>query len=214
MTTPDRRNTKVGNGTNNVSPYPLLPIDSNTSSHPVPQSNNISKAKKPPTFDGNTGWQDYLEQFEMIAAVNNWDDHTKEYEEPKRIDYCICFGVEYEPFALDQKRFNNPKQGLRKINETEESDDELVTRLSKISNQIGTLSFNTHNSDKAITCFCCGKTHVALCEAVEVNFDSAHTDINKLMNVTSFDESNEIPSHLTDLKERSSELLSEDQISQ
>ncbi|CAC5404756.1 unnamed protein product [Mytilus coruscus] len=42
----------------------------------------------------------------------------------------------------------------------------------------------------------------------------AHTDINKLMNVTSFDESKEIPSHLTDLKERSSELLSEDQISQ
>ncbi|CAC5383220.1 unnamed protein product [Mytilus coruscus] len=57
-------------------------------------------------------------------------------------------------------------------------------------------------------------THVAICEAVEVNFESAHADINKLMNVTSFDESKEIPSHLTDLRERSSELLSEDQISQ
>ncbi|CAC5383221.1 unnamed protein product [Mytilus coruscus] len=80
MTTPDRRNTIVGNGTNNVSSYPMLPINSNTSSHPVPQSNNISKAKKPPTFDGNTGWQNYLVQFEMVAAVNNWDDHTKAYE--------------------------------------------------------------------------------------------------------------------------------------
>ncbi|CAC5407458.1 unnamed protein product [Mytilus coruscus] len=419
MTTPDRRNTIVGNGTNNVSSYPMLPINSNTSSHPVPQSNNISKAKKPPTFDGNTGWQDYLVQFKMVAAVNNWDDHTKAYElatnlrgvaqgivteieplkrfdytylvsaltsrfepvnqenmykvqmnsyyrkpgqtlpemaqdirriprlayptapveeiswektvlEPKTIDDCIRFGVEYETFTLDQKRINNPKQGLRKIDETEESDDELVTRLSKISDQIGILSFNTQNSDEAIACFYCGKkghikrecrklewdkkhncvksgkiqqnhsfiksqiesvfkvsitekltfpsntevitscvikgdassitnamtqalpskhtdnlliakavvdpscgqipirmanitdfeqiiqpdTHVAICEAVEVNFDSAHTDINKLMNVTSFDETKEIPSHLTDLKERSSEHLSEDQRSQ
>ncbi|CAC5404176.1 unnamed protein product [Mytilus coruscus] len=254
MTTPDRRNTIVGNGTNNVSSYSMLPINSNTSSHPVPQSNNISKAKKPPIFDGNTGWQDYLVQFEMVAAVNNWDDHTKAYEvatnlrgvaqgivteieplkrfdytylvsaltsrfepvnqenmykvqmnsyyrksgqtlpemaqdirritrlayptapvdirnqlgkdcfvralndskiqlsifqrEPKTIDDCIRFGVEYEAFTLDQKRINNPKQGLRKIEETDESDDELVTRLSKISDQIGTLSFNTQNSDK------------------------------------------------------------------
>ncbi|CAC5404746.1 unnamed protein product [Mytilus coruscus] len=57
-------------------------------------------------------------------------------------------------------------------------------------------------------------THVAICEAVEVNFNSAHADINKLMNETSFDESKDIPSDLTDLRERSSELLGEDQISQ
>lgn len=57
-------------------------------------------------------------------------------------------------------------------------------------------------------------THVAICEAVEVNFDSAHSDINKLMNVTSFDKAKEIPSRLTDLLERSSKLLNEDQISQ
>lgn len=289
MTTPDRRNTIVGNGTNNVSSYPMFPINSNTSSHPVPHSNNISKAKKPPTFDGNTGWQDYLVQFEMVAAVNNWDDHTKAYElatnlrgvaqgivteieplkrfdytylvsaltsrfepvnqenmykvqmnsyyrkagqtlpemaqdikritrlayptapvdirnqlgrdcfvralnefkiqlsifqrEPKTIDDCIRFGVEYEAFTLDQKRINNPKQGLRKIEETDESNDELVTRLSKISDQIGTLSFNTQNSDKVLTCFYCGKKGHMKRECRKLEWDKKHNCVKSATNL-------------------------------
>ncbi|CAG2221919.1 unnamed protein product [Mytilus edulis] len=190
MTTPDRRNTIVGNGTNNVSSYPMFPINSNTSSHPVPHSNNISKAKKPPTFDGNTGWQDYLVQFEMVAAVNNWDDHTKAYElatnlrgvaqgivteiEPLKRDSNHGKNAEQLLMVVDQKRINNPKQGLRKIEETDESDDELVTRLSKISDQIGTLSFNTQNSDKVITCFYCGKKGHMKRECRKLEWDKKH----------------------------------------
>ncbi|CAC5404745.1 unnamed protein product [Mytilus coruscus] len=94
--------------------------------------------------------------------------------EPKTIDDCIRFGVEYEAFTLDQKRINNPKQGLRKIDETEESDDELVTRLSKISDQIGTLSFNTQNSDKVITCFYCGKKGHIKRECRKLEWDKKH----------------------------------------
>ncbi|CAC5426694.1 unnamed protein product [Mytilus coruscus] len=358
MTTPDRRNTIVWNGTNNVSSYPMFPINRNTSSHPVPQSNNISKAKKPPTFDGNTGWQDYLVQFEMVAAVNNWDDHTKAYElttnlrgiaqgivteiepfkrfdytylvsaltspfepvnqenmykvqmnsyyiksgqtlpemaqdirrisrlayptapvdtrnqlgkdcfvralndskiqlfifqrEPKTIDDCIRFGVEYEAFTLDQKRINNPKtrvtqiQSVFKVSITEKltipPNTEVITSCAikgharSIMNAMTQVLPSKHTYNlliaKAAVDPSCGQipirmanitdfeqivqpdTYVAICEAVEVNFDSAHADINKLINVTSFDESKEIPSHLTDLRERSSELLSENQISQ
>ncbi|CAC5397452.1 unnamed protein product [Mytilus coruscus] len=55
-------------------------------------------------------------------------------------------------------------------------------------------------------------THVAICEAVEVNIDSNETNIDKLSKVSSVEESKETPSHLKDLKMRSSELLNEDQI--
>ncbi|CAC5390686.1 unnamed protein product [Mytilus coruscus] len=217
----------------------MFPIHNNPNRNQISlQTNTHIKDKKPPNFDGTSNWQDFLVQFEMVAAVNKWDDNAKAFElatslrgvaqgvvteieplrrfdynylvssltsrfepvnqenmykvqmnsfyrkqdqtlpemaqeikritrlayptvpidirnqlrkdcfvralndpkiqlsifqiEPKTIDDCIRFGVEYESFTLDQKRTNNSKQGLRKITETEESDDELVTRLSKI----------------------------------------------------------------------------------
>ncbi|CAG2199376.1 unnamed protein product [Mytilus edulis] len=93
--------------------------------------------------------------------------------EPKTIDDCIRFGVEYESFTLDQKRTNNSKQGLRKITETEESDDELVTRLSKISDQIGSLAFN-NNSDRIITCYYCNKKGHMKRDCRKLEWDKKH----------------------------------------
>ncbi|CAC5385728.1 unnamed protein product [Mytilus coruscus] len=340
----------------------MFSINNNTSSHPVPQSNNISQAKKPPTFDENTGWQDYLVQFKMVAAVNNWDDHTKAYElatnlrgvaqgivteiEPlKRFDYTYLVSAltsRFDPVNHENMYKVQMNSYYRKSGQTLPEMAQDIRRITSLAyptapvdirNQLGkdclicnfkvTHKFTIANIDvpavigydflhqyectlelgkgvliigqnyihcikesqtesvfkvfitekltippntevitscaikgdassimnatikalsskhtdnlliaKGVVDPSCGQipirmanitdfeqiihpdTHVALCEAVEVNFDSAHADINKLMNVTSFDESKEIPSHLTDLRERSSELLSEDQISQ
>ncbi|CAC5390751.1 unnamed protein product [Mytilus coruscus] len=51
-------------------------------------------------------------------------------------------------------------------------------------------------------------THVAICEAVEVNIDSNETNIDKLSKVSSVEESKETPSHLKDLKMRSNSFES------
>ncbi|VDI68903.1 Hypothetical predicted protein [Mytilus galloprovincialis] len=42
-------------------------------------TNNYIK-DKPPNFDGTSNWQDFLEQFEMVVAVNKWDDNAKAFE--------------------------------------------------------------------------------------------------------------------------------------
>ena len=33
--------------------------------------------QKPTTFDGSTLWESYYTQFEIVAAINNWDDFEK-----------------------------------------------------------------------------------------------------------------------------------------
>ena len=38
------------------------------------------KPKKPATYDGKTSWKDFHVQFEMIAALNGWDEVTKALE--------------------------------------------------------------------------------------------------------------------------------------
>lgn len=34
----------------------------------------------PPNVDGTSNWQDFPVQFEMVAAVNKWDDNAKAFE--------------------------------------------------------------------------------------------------------------------------------------
>jgi hypothetical protein len=51
--------------------------------------------------------------------------------EPKTIDDCVRFGLEYEAFTVDQKRLNNPKQGLRMVCETDDSGkNDLIERIA------------------------------------------------------------------------------------
>ena len=36
--------------------------------------------RKPPTYDGNTSWQDYLVQFDLLSDLNNWTEDVKALE--------------------------------------------------------------------------------------------------------------------------------------
>lgn len=40
----------------------------------------VRKPKKPATYDGQTGWREYLIHFEMVSEFNKWDDRTKAFE--------------------------------------------------------------------------------------------------------------------------------------
>lgn len=40
---------------------------------------NLDKIKKPAIFDG-TNWEDYLVQFELVAAINHWNETEKAFE--------------------------------------------------------------------------------------------------------------------------------------
>ena len=292
MTHPDRRYTNVGHGLNNndMNSRSMFQTNSNTSSHPVPfrtASVTQNKAKKPPTFDGSSSWQDFLVQFEMASAVNNWDEYTKAYElatslrgvaqgvvteieplrrfdynylvsaltsrfepvnqenmykvqmntfhrklgqtlpemaqeirritrlayptapidirnqlakdcfiralnepkiqlsifqrEPKTIDDCIRFGVEYEAFTLEQKRLNTPKQGLRMINETDQLENEYVAHLSKLNDHIEKLtsdSKNNNKSDNLITCYYCSRKGHMKRDCRKLEWDKKHNSVN------------------------------------
>ena len=47
---------------------------------PAPVQNRVPKIKKPAIYDGQSNWEDYLVQFELIAAINHWDDNQKALE--------------------------------------------------------------------------------------------------------------------------------------
>lgn len=273
MAPSDRTNTNVGNELNNIvnSNSTIPRLNSVTSSQPIPNllgSNSYIKPKKTPNFDGTTSWQDFLVKFEMVSAVNKWDDVTKAIElatnlngvaqgvitdiepakrfdynylvsaltarfepvnqenmykvqlnsfyrksnqslpemaqeirritrlayptapvdirnqlskdcfiravndpkmqlsifqrEPKTIDDCIRFGVEYESFTVDLKRQHNSKPGLRMMNETSESNGEFIVHLAKMSDQLEKLVENRNqNPSRGITCYYCGnKGHI------------------------------------------------------
>jgi hypothetical protein len=49
--------------------------------------------------------------------------------------------LEYEAFTVDQKRLNNPKQGLRMVCETDDSGKtDLIERIAKMSQQLENLT--------------------------------------------------------------------------
>ena len=233
------------------------------------QTNTQIKPKKPPTYDGTTGWQDFLVQFEMIAEINRWDNYTMAYElatslrgvaqeivtemeparrlnyrylvstltsrfeppnqenmykvqmhsyhrksgqalpemaqeirkitrrayptapleirdqlakdcfikalddpkiqlsifqrEPKTIEDCIRYGVEYEAFMLVQKRAHFPRQGLHMI--TEDSDDhgdgQKQVRFTKIGEQNQNRNQTFNKNHKLVVCYYCrNKGHI------------------------------------------------------
>ena len=77
--------TAIGNGQGRSS-SPELQINTNNTnfenlnrSDRVRNRLNLNKNKKPAIFDG-TNWEDYLVQFELVAAINNWDETEKAFE--------------------------------------------------------------------------------------------------------------------------------------
>lgn len=78
--------------------------------------------------------------------------------EPKTIDDCVRFGLEYEAFTVDQKRLNNPKQGLRMVCETDDSGKtDLIERIAKMSQQLENLThIQGQTVKKNYACFYCG----------------------------------------------------------
>ncbi|CAC5390752.1 unnamed protein product [Mytilus coruscus] len=84
-TPPERMNTNynVGQGRNSIenSHSMMFPINNNPSRNQTSlQTNTQIKDKKPPYFEGTGNWQDFLVQFEMVAAVNKWDHNSKVFE--------------------------------------------------------------------------------------------------------------------------------------
>jgi hypothetical protein len=65
--------------------------------------------------------RDQLAKDCFVRAVNDSKIQLSIFQrEPKTIDDCVRFGLEYEAFTVDQKRLNNPKQGLRMVCETDD----------------------------------------------------------------------------------------------
>jgi hypothetical protein len=57
--------------------------------------------------------RDQLAKDCFVRAVNDSKIQLSIFQrEPKTIDDCVRFGLEYEAFNVDQKRLNNPKQGV------------------------------------------------------------------------------------------------------
>lgn len=111
----------------------------------------------------------------FIRAINDSKLQLSIFQrEPKSIDDCVRFGVEYESFIVDQKRLQSGKQGLRMINANDQNEDEIHVRLAKISDQIEKLNNQSHKISKVITCFYCGnKGHIKK-ECRKFEWDKKH----------------------------------------
>lgn len=61
-------------------------------------------------------------------------------------------------FTVDQKRLNNPKQGLRMVCETDDSGKtDLIERIAKMSQQLENLTrVQSQSVKKNYACFYCG----------------------------------------------------------
>ena len=59
------------------SPAPYGPQGTQECRNPVAQTQPDKPKIRPATFSGNTSWDDYLAQFELVAEINRWDDSMK-----------------------------------------------------------------------------------------------------------------------------------------
>ena len=81
MAFPGRRDTNVGNGFHRTeNSHSAVLADANLNNTHISTRTGQFKQKKPPTFDGNGSWQDFLVQFEIISSVNRWDNDMKAYD--------------------------------------------------------------------------------------------------------------------------------------
>ena len=106
--------------------------------------------------------RDQLAKDCFVRAVNDSRIQLSIFQrEPKTIDDCVRFGIEFEAFTVDQKRSQNFKPGIRMQYETEtETDSQLMGHISKISQQLDNISngnkLNTFSSRSDKSCFYCG----------------------------------------------------------
>ena len=106
-----------------------------------------------------TDIRDQLAKDCFIRAINDPKIQLSIFQrDPKTIDDCIRFGLDYEAFVVEQKRYNQ-KQGLRMQYENDVSDegDIIGSRLAKMSQQIELMT-NTKDDNKkdGTACFYCG----------------------------------------------------------
>ncbi|CAC5397453.1 unnamed protein product [Mytilus coruscus] len=115
-TPPERMNTNynVGQGRYSIenSHSMMFPINYNASRNQTSiQTNTQIKDKKPPYFDGTGNGQDFLVQFEMVAAVNKWDDNSKAFELATSLR-GVAQGVVTEIEPLRRFDYNYPVSSL------------------------------------------------------------------------------------------------------
>ncbi|VDI61377.1 Hypothetical predicted protein [Mytilus galloprovincialis] len=86
--------------------------------------------------------RDQLAKDCFVRAINDPKIQLSIFQrEPKTIDDCVRFGLEYEAFTVDQKRLNNAKPATRMLSENDDSAEyDVVTRLAKISEQMEKLT--------------------------------------------------------------------------
>ena len=102
--------------------------------------------------------RDQLAKDCFVRAINDSKIQLSIFQrEPKTIDDCIRFGLDYEAFIAEQKTFN-PRQGLRMQCEMEIPEEEslIVSHLNKMSKQIEQLNVNDKNKKRDMKCFYCG----------------------------------------------------------
>ena len=85
--------------------------------------------------------RDQLAKDCFVRAVNDPKIQLSIFQrEPKSIDDCVRFGLDYEAFVVDQKRFGT-KQGLRMQYETDNFEEEnLMSHIAKMGEQMDRLT--------------------------------------------------------------------------
>ncbi|CAG2249051.1 unnamed protein product [Mytilus edulis] len=136
--------------------------------------------------------RDQLAKDCFVRAINDPKIQLSIFQrEPKTIDDCVRFGLEYEAFTVDQKRLNNAKPATRMLSENDDSAEyDVVTRLAKISEQMEKLTNKEGQNFSRMTCFYCGnKGHIKK-ECRKFEWDKRHNCVKrKLVNAGDKDRS-------------------------
>ncbi|CAG2208406.1 unnamed protein product [Mytilus edulis] len=125
--------------------------------------------------------RDQLAKDCFVRAINDPKIQLSIFQrEPKTIDDCVRFGLEYEAFTVDQKRLNNAKPATRMLSENDDSAEyDVVTRLAKISEQMEKLTNKEGQNFSRMTCFYCGnKGHIKK-ECRKFEWDKRHNCVKR-----------------------------------
>ncbi|CAG2208389.1 unnamed protein product [Mytilus edulis] len=136
--------------------------------------------------------RDQLAKDCFVRAINDPKIQLSIFQrEPKTIDDCVRFGLEYEAFTVDQKRLNNAKPATRMLSENDDSAEyDVVTRLAKISEQMEKLTNKEGQNFSRMTCFYCGnKGHIKK-ECRKFEWDNRHNCVKRNKFVPNFNNQN------------------------
>lgn len=136
--------------------------------------------------------RDQLAKDCFVRAINDPKIQLSIFQrEPKTIDDCVRFGLEYEAFTVDQKRLNNAKPATRMLSENDDSAEyDVVTRLAKISEQMEKLTNKESQNFSRMTCFYCGnKGHIKK-ECRKFEWDKRHNCVKSNKFVPNYNNQN------------------------